>query len=122
MWPSVAYSGWVLPSGVRSPAREPRLSLRIDSPCAPALYDVAPAGPEWSHDIEHDGLSGRALHEAWAAPASLPDPGWRAHFPLWVRRHRTRRQLRDLSSQELADLGLDEVQRRAQCTKRLWRS
>jgi hypothetical protein len=29
--------------------------LSFIEPCAPVLYDVAPAGPDWIHKIKHDG-------------------------------------------------------------------
>jgi hypothetical protein len=29
--------------------------LGFIKPCAPVLYEVAPAGPDWLHEIKHDG-------------------------------------------------------------------
>jgi uncharacterized protein YjiS (DUF1127 family) len=39
---------------------------------------------------------------------------------IWARRHRTRLVLRDLTRDELADVGLTEAQRAAECAKWFW--
>jgi uncharacterized protein YjiS (DUF1127 family) len=39
---------------------------------------------------------------------------------LWARRHRTRLVLRDLTRDELVDVGLTEDQRAAECAKWFW--
>lgn len=41
---------------------------------------------------------------------------------LWTRRHRTRRLLQDLTRDELADVGLTEAQRAAECAKWFWKA
>jgi uncharacterized protein YjiS (DUF1127 family) len=38
----------------------------------------------------------------------------------WTRRLRTRRQLRELDARALADIGIDEGKRRAECAKPFW--
>ena len=38
----------------------------------------------------------------------------------WALRLRTRRQLRELDARALADIGIDDGQRRAECAKRFW--
>src|SRR4051812_30588507 len=41
---------------MRSPlARERRASPGFIRPCAPILAQAAPCGPEWLHEIKHDG-------------------------------------------------------------------
>ena len=35
--------------------RNPPDPLGFIEPCAPVLYEVAPAGPDWLHEIKHDG-------------------------------------------------------------------
>lgn len=39
----------------RPPAHLRRKLPGFIEPCAPTLVRVAPAGPEWSHEIKHDG-------------------------------------------------------------------
>ena len=36
-------------------SRSPAFPARFIEPCAPVLYEVAPAGPDWLHEIKHDG-------------------------------------------------------------------
>ena len=41
---------------MRSPlARERRRPAGFIVPCAPILSDKAPSGPQWIHEIKHDG-------------------------------------------------------------------
>ena len=41
---------------MRSPlARERRRPAGFIVPCAPTLADKAPSGPQWIHEIKHDG-------------------------------------------------------------------
>jgi uncharacterized protein YjiS (DUF1127 family) len=47
-------------------------------------------------------------------------PGLRALIVLWVRRHRTRRHLRELENHRLADIGLSPDERRRECAKWFW--
>ncbi|WP_018259813.1 DUF1127 domain-containing protein [Methylobacterium sp. WSM2598] len=57
-------------------------------------------------------------------PAPLAAPlraRLRALLVLCLRHHRTRWELRDLSPHLLADIGLDEDRRRAECAKPFWR-
>jgi uncharacterized protein YjiS (DUF1127 family) len=49
---------------------------------------------------------------------SFASLGW---IDLWWRRHRTRQALRDLDPHRLADIGLNEEQRTAECVKPFWR-
>jgi uncharacterized protein YjiS (DUF1127 family) len=66
---------------------------------------------------------GRGLHEARTGPRTgAIDGGRRACLALWLRRYRTRRDLRDLGPYELTDLGLSEEQQSAECAKHFWRS
>jgi bifunctional non-homologous end joining protein LigD len=39
----------------RSPARDRRSPEGFIEPCKPALTAVAPAGPDWIHELKHDG-------------------------------------------------------------------
>jgi uncharacterized protein YjiS (DUF1127 family) len=39
---------------------------------------------------------------------------------IWLRRGRTRRQLRDLDARELLDIGVSESQRDRECARWLW--
>ena len=41
---------------MRSPlARERRRPAGFIKPCQPTLSDKAPSGPQWLHEIKHDG-------------------------------------------------------------------
>jgi bifunctional non-homologous end joining protein LigD len=41
--------------GPRRLARDRRAPAGFIEPCAPVLFDVAPSGPEWLHEVKHDG-------------------------------------------------------------------
>ncbi len=60
--------------------------------------------------IPHSAL--RAIARPLSVGSRLPT--------LWARRHRTRLVLRDLTRDELADVGLTEAQRTAECAKWFW--
>lgn len=39
---------------------------------------------------------------------------------IWLRNHRTRRHLHDLTDAQLADIGLSPAERNAECAKWFW--
>ena len=47
---------------------------------------------------------------------------WAGYARTWYRRHRTRRQLSLLESHRLMDVGLSEVNRRAEIEKWFWQT
>lgn len=47
-------------------------------------------------------------------------PAGLATSRIWLRRMETRRELRKLDRQMLADIGLTEADRRRECTKWFW--
>ncbi len=67
-------------------------------------------------------MGGRGAYVRRVAPAAMTTTvGWRECVEVWRRRHRTRQDLRRLTPHELADLGLDDAQREAECLKWFWR-
>ena len=58
-------------------------------------------------------------HIAFQERQSLT-PAWIATSAIWLRRVRTRRQLRELEKHRLADVGLAETQQRVECAKWFW--
>lgn len=60
----------------------------------------------------------RALHVPFALAREIRVLG--DTLGLWWRRARTRRQLAELDARALADIGLDESQRRRECARRFW--
>ncbi len=47
-------------------------------------------------------------------------PSWLASLIIWHHRHRTRRQLCELDSRQLEDVGIDPSARRAEIAKWFW--
>jgi uncharacterized protein YjiS (DUF1127 family) len=46
--------------------------------------------------------------------------GYGSRVATWVRRSRTRKALRDLDARQLADIGVSEPERAAECGKWFW--
>lgn len=70
------------PWATRALARDRRtMPVGFIEPCAPVLHEVAPAGPEWIHEVKHDGFRMIAVKRGrdvrlWSR--TMRD--WSAHF------------------------------------------
>jgi ATP-dependent DNA ligase len=57
-------------------ARERRRPAGFIVPCAPNLRETAPSGPQWIHEIKHDGFRIIARKEGDRDPVIVPQrPG-----------------------------------------------
>ncbi|MFE1598852.1 DUF1127 domain-containing protein [Methylobacterium sp. ID0610] len=63
----------------------------------------------------------RASRRSAVAQPSPPRPGRPAIWRLWLWRSRTRRELADLSPEQLRDVGLSPAAVRAELRKPFWR-
>jgi uncharacterized protein YjiS (DUF1127 family) len=54
--------------------------------------------------------------------ASTRQPTWTERWALWIRRHRTRRALRDLDARQLGDVAITVSERSAECAKWFWQA